>query len=55
MTSDPGPMVADLRERSLLTPPAGHNVIRLLPPLNATAEELARSVEIFRAALAARA
>jgi acetylornithine/N-succinyldiaminopimelate aminotransferase len=55
MTSDPAPMVAALRERALLTPPAGHNVIRLLPPLNATAEELARSVEIFRAALAARA
>jgi acetylornithine/N-succinyldiaminopimelate aminotransferase len=55
MTSEPGPTVAALRERSLLTPPAGHNVIRLLPPLNATAEELARSVEIFRSVLAARA
>jgi Na+/melibiose symporter-like transporter len=31
------------------------NVIRLLPPLNATTEELARSVEIFRAVLKAKA
>jgi 4-aminobutyrate aminotransferase-like enzyme len=30
-------------------------VIRLLPPLNATTEELARSVEIFRAVLKAKA
>jgi len=30
------------------------NVIRLLPPLNATEAELARSVAIFREILAAR-
>jgi acetylornithine/N-succinyldiaminopimelate aminotransferase len=55
LTADPGPTVAALRDRGLLAPPAGRNVIRLLPPLNATAEELARSVEIFRATLAAAA
>jgi hypothetical protein len=33
---------------------AGLNVIRLLPPLNASAEELARSVAIFRDALGSR-
>jgi acetylornithine aminotransferase/acetylornithine/N-succinyldiaminopimelate aminotransferase len=55
MTGDPSPYIAALRERGLLVPSAGGNVIRLLPPLNATAEELARSVEIFRSALAARA
>ena len=52
---DPAPTIAALRERGLLAPGAGGNVIRLLPPLNATPEELAHSVEIFRAALAARA
>ena len=54
MTGDPTPYVAALRERGLLAPPAGGNVVRLLPPLNATAEELARSVQIFREALAAK-
>ena len=45
----------DVLERGLLAPSAGNNVIRLLPPLNATAEELARSVQIFRETLAAKA
>jgi acetylornithine/N-succinyldiaminopimelate aminotransferase len=54
LADDPAPLVAALRERGLLAPAAGGNVMRLLPPLNATAEELARSVEILRAALAAR-
>jgi acetylornithine aminotransferase/acetylornithine/N-succinyldiaminopimelate aminotransferase len=52
MASDSAPTVAALRERGLLTAPAGVNVVRLLPPLNATAGELARSVEIFREVLA---
>ena len=52
MTSDTAPTVTALREKGLLVAPAGGNVIRLLPPLVATAEELAKSVEIFRAALA---
>ena len=54
MASDSGPYAAALRERGLLTAQAGVNVIRLLPPLNASAEELARSVAIFRDALKAR-
>lgn len=54
MTSDPTPYLAALRERGLLLPLAGNNVIRFLPPLTATADELARSVEIFRSVLAAR-
>jgi acetylornithine aminotransferase/acetylornithine/N-succinyldiaminopimelate aminotransferase len=54
MTGDAGPTVAALRERGLLAVAAAGTVIRLLPPLNATAEELARSVEIFRATLAAK-
>jgi acetylornithine aminotransferase/acetylornithine/N-succinyldiaminopimelate aminotransferase len=54
LAGDPAPTIAALRERGLLAPSAGGNVIRLLPPLNATPEELARAVEIFRAALAAK-
>ncbi|HXA14234.1 MAG TPA: acetylornithine/succinylornithine family transaminase [Opitutaceae bacterium] len=55
LAAEPPPYVAALRERGLLVAPAGNNVIRLLPPLNATADELAKSVEIFRAALVAKA
>ena len=54
MASDSAPYAATLRERGLLTALAGVNVIRLLPPLNASAEELARSVAIFREVLASR-
>jgi len=54
MASDSAPYAAALRERGLLTALAGVNVIRLLPPLNATEAELARSVAIFREILAAR-
>jgi acetylornithine aminotransferase/acetylornithine/N-succinyldiaminopimelate aminotransferase len=49
LASEPGPYVAALRERGLLAPIAGGNVIRLLPPLNASPAELAQAVEIFRA------
>jgi len=55
MTGDPAPYLAALRERGLLAVSSGNNVIRLLPPLTATADELAKSVEIFRAVLAAKA
>ncbi len=55
MAGDPSPYIAALRDRGMLVPSAGGNVIRMLPPLNATAEELAKSVQIFRAALAAKA
>ena len=54
MATDPVPYVAALRERGLLVVPSGGNVLRLLPPLVATADELAKSVAIFRAALAAK-
>ncbi|MBL9201519.1 MAG: aspartate aminotransferase family protein, partial [Opitutaceae bacterium] len=55
MTADPAPWLTALRERGLLAVSSGNNVIRLLPPLNASAAELAQSVEIFRAALVAKA
>jgi len=53
-TSDPTPYIAALRERGLLAPGAGANVVRLLPPLNATPDELAKSVMIFRGMLEAK-
>jgi acetylornithine aminotransferase/acetylornithine/N-succinyldiaminopimelate aminotransferase len=53
MASDSAPYAAALREHGLLTAVAGVNVVRLLPPLNAAAGELARSVEIFREVLRA--
>ncbi len=53
LAGDPGPALAALRARGLLAAAAGHNVIRLLPPLTATAAELDSSVDIFRSALAA--
>jgi acetylornithine aminotransferase/acetylornithine/N-succinyldiaminopimelate aminotransferase len=55
LTGDPAPYVAALRERGLLVTPSGNNVIRLLPPLNTSAADLAKSVEILRAVLAAKA
>ena len=55
LAGDPAPYVAALREAGLLVPSAGGNVIRLLPPLTATAAELARSVEIIRSVLAGKA
>jgi acetylornithine/N-succinyldiaminopimelate aminotransferase len=54
LASDPAPYLAALRERGLLAPSAGVNVVRLLPPLNVTPDELARSVEILRAVLQAK-
>ena len=53
LASDPVPYLAALRDGGLLAPSAGVNVVRLLPPLNATPQELARSVEIFRSVLQA--
>jgi acetylornithine aminotransferase/acetylornithine/N-succinyldiaminopimelate aminotransferase len=54
LTGEAPPYVAALRDAGLLAPMAGGNVIRLLPPLNATADELTRSVEIFRTVLKAK-
>jgi acetylornithine/N-succinyldiaminopimelate aminotransferase len=54
LTSDPAPVVAALREAGLLVPTAGGNVIRLLPPLTATPQELAASVEILRRIFSAK-
>ena len=55
MTGDCTPYLAALRDHGLLGVWSGGNVIRLLPPLNATAAELEKSVTIFRETLAAKA
>jgi acetylornithine aminotransferase/acetylornithine/N-succinyldiaminopimelate aminotransferase len=55
LASDVLPYVAALREGGLLTVPSGGNVIRLLPPLVTSSADLARSVEIIRSVLSARA
>jgi acetylornithine/N-succinyldiaminopimelate aminotransferase len=55
MAGDPVPFQTALREAGLLAPTASGHVIRLLPPLIATAAELDRSVEIVRGALRAKA
>ena len=55
LAADPLPYVVALREAGLLAPPAGGNVIRLLPPLTATVAELDQCVEIVRGVLSARA
>jgi acetylornithine aminotransferase/acetylornithine/N-succinyldiaminopimelate aminotransferase len=51
MAEDAIGWVAKLRSAGMLAPPAGGNVVRLLPPLNATEDELKESVEIFRRVL----
>ena len=51
---DPTELIVELRNRGMLTVPAAGNAIRLLPPYNATEEELSHSVELLDAALSAR-
>ena len=46
------PCLSRLLEKGLLAIPAGQNVIRLLPPLVITDEELDRGVSILKEALA---
>ncbi len=55
LASDYAPYMAALRDEGLLVPVAGVNVIRLLPPLTATPDELAKSVAILRKVFTAKA
>ncbi len=54
MVEDAAGWVALLRAEGLLAPMAGGNVVRLLPPLNATAAELTQAVDCFQRVLAAK-
>lgn len=47
LKTDPRPIVAKLREAGLVTVPAGGNVLRLLPPLIATEEDLQAATDII--------
>ncbi len=40
-----------MAELGLLVPPAGSNVVRLLPPLNVTADEVSEALTLFKQAL----
>jgi len=55
MAGEPAPYLAAMREKGLLALAASGNVLRLLPPLIASAEDLENSVEILRSVLSARA
>ncbi len=55
LASDPAPYVSAMRDAGLLAPTAGGNVIRLLPPLTASVDELNQSVKILRDVFAAKA
>jgi acetylornithine/N-succinyldiaminopimelate aminotransferase len=55
MVGEPGPYVVALREAGLLAPSAGTNTIRLLPPLIATPDQLARATAIIRLVLTKKA
>ena len=47
----PQPLVAKLREKGLLCPPAGGNAIRFLPPLNVSKAEIDEAIKILEKAL----
>ena len=51
MTEDPGPSVAKLTKASLLVIGAANNVIRFLPPLNVTSEEVVEAIRIVEQTL----
>ena len=46
-----GDLVAAMRENGLLAAPAGDNVVRLLPPLTVTAEEVRQGMDRIEAAV----
>jgi len=52
MANDIAPVIAKLREAGLLVASSGNNTIRVLPPLVASEQELAKSVEILRGVVA---
>ncbi|WP_080847292.1 acetylornithine transaminase [Cytobacillus gottheilii] len=51
LRKEAAPLLAHLREKGLLLLPAGENVIRILPPLSATYEEMDEAMNIVSAVL----
>ena len=47
MNTEVGPLVAELRDAGLLTVPAADDVLRLLPPLNVSREDLQESLQVL--------
>ena len=47
MNTEVGPLVTELRDAGLLTVPAAGDVLRLLPPLNVSKEDLQASLQIL--------
>ena len=45
------PVLAELRKSGLIALPAGEKVVRLLPPLNVTAEEIEKAVSLMKETL----
>ncbi len=54
ISEPPFDMVTQLREKGLVVPPAGGNVIRFLPPLIATKEEIDRALAIAKDVISTR-
>jgi acetylornithine/N-succinyldiaminopimelate aminotransferase len=52
LEGEAGPMVARARERGLLVSAAGGNVVRFVPPLIVTREEIDEALQILDATLA---
>ena len=50
-----GEIIAELRDRGLLTVPAADNVVRVLPPLIITEAEVDEALSILEAVCTARA
>ncbi|WP_174730848.1 acetylornithine transaminase [Mesobacillus harenae] len=48
MNIDIQPILKKLRDKNLLVLPAGENVIRLLPPLTVSKEEIVKAIEILK-------
>ena len=51
LKDSPVPIIEQLRDNGLLTVPAAGNVLRLLPPLNVTGDELQTSLDILQKTL----
>jgi acetylornithine aminotransferase len=47
LNQESAPIISELRSNGLLTLPAGPDVIRLLPPLTVTADEIDEAIAII--------